>query len=136
MHLWTIVKVIESNWKATSIVSSSTPRQDAIDSWQDQDGCVHAFMLFNMKPQVAGQFLGKDDETAKEFWDAVQQRYHRANKARMIALGNQLTNLQVSNSPNIMDQITHFFLLQKQVVSLGSKDTEEEFAHCLIIKLP
>ena len=60
-------------------------------------------MLFNMKPQVAGQFLGKDDETAKELWDAVQQRYHRANKAQIMALENQLANRQVSDSSNNMD---------------------------------
>ena len=48
-----------------------------------------------MKPQVACQFLGKDDKTAKEFSDAVQQICHRANKALIIALENQIANLQV-----------------------------------------
>ena len=75
---WSIVKGMEPNPKDTSIVSSIGPTQDAIDSWPDKDGRAHAFKLFNVKkPQVACQFLGKDDTTAKEFSDAVQQMYHR-----------------------------------------------------------
>ena len=64
-----------------------------MDSWQDKDGHPHAFMLFNMKPQIAHRFRGKDEETEKDLWDAVQQRYHGANKAQTIALKNQLANL-------------------------------------------
>ena len=58
-------------------------------------------MLFNVKPQVARQFPGKDEKKAIELWDAVQQRYQRANKAQMMALENQLANTQVSHGPNI-----------------------------------
>ena len=77
-RLWSIVKGMEPNPKATSIVSSIRPTQDAIDSWPDKDECAHAFKLFNMKPQVACQFLSKDDKKAKEFWDAVQQMWQRS----------------------------------------------------------
>ena len=43
---------------------------------------------------------------------------------------------QDSNTPNIMDQITQFVTLQKKLVSLGSKLTEVEFVHRLMIKFP
>ena len=66
--LWSIVKGPEPNPEATSIISSSTPTQDAIDSWRDKDGNAQAFMFFNMKLQV----LGKDSKIAEELWDAVQ----------------------------------------------------------------
>ena len=69
------------------------PHRIQFDSWQDEDGRAHAFMLFNMKPKVTRQFLGKDDETTKEMWDAVQHRYCSTNNTQMIALENQLANL-------------------------------------------
>ena len=47
----------------------------------------------------------------------------------MITLENQLGNLQVSNGPNIMDEIT-------QLVSLGRKATEEALVHHLMSKFP
>ena len=87
-----------------------------------------------MKPEVARQFLGKDDDTAKEMWDVVQHRYC-ANNAQMIPLENQLANLQVYDGPNIIEHIINFVSSKKQLVSLGIKATKEEFVHRLITKL-
>ena len=64
-RLWNIVKETKYNPEPTSIVSSSTPTQNAIDSWQANDGRAHAFMLFKLNLQVARKCLGKDVETAK-----------------------------------------------------------------------
>ena len=86
-----------------------------------------------MKPEVARQFLGKDDDTAKEMWDVVQHRYC-ANNAQMIPLENQLANLQVYDGPNIIEHIINFVSSKKQLVSLGIKATKEEFVHRLMTK--
>ena len=67
-YLGNIVNGTEPNPKATSIVSSLPSTKATIDSWLGKDGCAHAFMLFNMKPQVAHQFLGKDDGITKDVY--------------------------------------------------------------------
>jgi hypothetical protein len=54
----------------------------------------------------------------------------------MIAIETQLANLQIHDMPDIMEQITKFITLQKELVSLGSKSTEAEFVHRLLTKLP
>ena len=41
-RLWSIVKGPEPNPEATSIISSSTPTQDAIDSSLNKDDHAHA----------------------------------------------------------------------------------------------
>ena len=92
--------------------------------------------MFNIKPNIARQFQVIDEETANELWTAIKKRYHRANHAQMIAIESQLANLKIHDTPNIMDQITQFITLQKELVSLGSKSTEVEFVHRLMIKLP
>ena len=53
----------------------------------------------------------------------------------MIALENQLANLWVFYCHNIVEQITDFISLQKQLASLWSKATKEEFVHHLMTKL-
>ena len=53
----------------------------------------------------------------------------------MIALENQLANFRVFYCHKIVEQITDFISLQKQLVSLRSKATKEEFVHHLMTKL-
>ena len=107
------------------------PHRIQFDSWQDEDGPAHAFMLFNVKPQVARQFPGKDEKKAIELWDAVQQRYHRANKAQMMALENQLANTQVSH-----EEVNHKFCLPPKAACFPrKKGHRREFAYCLMTKI-
>ena len=109
---------------------------DEIRAWLDKDSRAHAFLMFNIKPSIASQFQDRDEETANELWTAIKNRYHRANHFQMIAIESQLANLKIHDTPNIMDQITQFVTLQKKLVSLGSKLTEVEFVHRLMIKFP
>jgi hypothetical protein len=80
--------------------------------------------VFNIKPSIARQFQEKDEETANELWIAIKSKYHRANHVQMIAIENQLANLQIHDTPNIIDEINQFITLQKELVSLGSKLTK------------
>ena len=49
---------------------------------------------------------------------------------------SQQANLKIHDTPNVMNQITQFVTLQKELVSLGSKSTKVQFVHRLMIKLP
>ena len=72
--------------------------------------------MFNIKPSIARQFQDKGEEIANEPWTAIKSRYHRANHVQMIAIEGQLPHLKIHETPNIMDQITRFVTLQKQLV--------------------
>ena len=138
-RLWNVVNgrdkkpPVTSSSSTKSVAGSSTTE---IEAWLDKDSRAHAFLMFNIKPSIARQFQDTDEETANELWTAIKKRYHRANHAQMIAIESQLANLKIHDTPNIMDQITQFITLQKELVSLGSKSTEVEFVHRLMIKLP
>ena len=67
--------------------------------------------MFNIKPSITPQFQDKDDEIAKELWEAIKRRDHITNHAPLIVGETQLENLKIHESPNIMDQITQFVTL-------------------------
>jgi len=125
--------------RPTNGVSTEPPlsaSQAKIDAWLDKDARAHAFILFNIKPSVARQFVADDAETAAELWHSVQTQYHRENSAQKIALENQLASLKITDTAQIMEQITEFVTIQKQLISLGSGATDEDFVHRLLAKLP
>ena len=69
--------------------------------------------MFNIKPTLACQFQHKGDETVIELWAAIKRKYQRTNHAQMIFVEIQLVNLQIHDTPNIMDQISEFVTFQK-----------------------
>ena len=59
---------VTSSCSTTSVASSS---KTEIEAWLDKDSCAHAFLVLNIKLNIAGQFQDTDEETVNELWAVI-----------------------------------------------------------------
>ena len=77
VHYHRLWNVVNGSDKKPPVTSSSSTKSVAgsskaeIESWLDKDSCAHAFLVLNIKLNIAGQFQDTDEETVNELWAVI-----------------------------------------------------------------
>ena len=104
------------------------------EDWCDKDQQAQLMILLTLKK--VGQQCIFEAETAKECWDALNERYSNGSNQRKVALLEQLLVATFSDTEPLQPQLDAIRFAARQLESTGFRFPDAIVAYLIIFRLP